>query len=172
MKVLVWVLSLCLVVGSHGRPDKLQDSLETEEEVKRPYSFKYTASRYHHGIPDREHEEVRGADGITRRVYRYIDPRQRVQEVIYTADKNGFNVKNSGVPEMPQETNAVLTARTTHEELFERIRAEHARIQAEQDELELVEGPQEIYEEVPFDFSVLPRHTEAVSQRAAYHQYL
>jgi len=166
------VLGLCLLVlGTAGRPDKLQGD-SVEEEVRRPYSFKYTASRYHHGRPDREHEEVRGADGVTRGVYRYIDPRQRVQEVIYTADKNGFNVKNSGVPENIQETNAVLTARTNHEQLFAKIQAQHAKIQAEQEATVGTEENQQIYEEVPFDFSVLPQRTEAVSQRAAYHQYL
>ncbi|CAL4080347.1 unnamed protein product, partial [Meganyctiphanes norvegica] len=120
MKVLVWALALCLVVAAQGRPDKL-DSLEEVKEVKRPYSFKYTASRYHHGIPDREHEEVRGVDGITRGVYRYIDPSQRVQEVIYTADENGFNVKNSGVPKKPQDTQFLVPA-MTHKDDYEALK--------------------------------------------------
>lgn len=171
MRVAGLVLALCLILGTQGRPDKLQDS--KEEQSKRPYSFKYTASRYHHGMPDREHEEVRGVDGVTRGVYRYIDPRQQVQEVIYTVDGNGFNAKSSAVPEKPQDTNAVQTARTNHEQLFEKTRVDHARIQAEQEALQfLPENQEEIYEAVPFDYSVLPRHTEAVAQRAAYHQYL
>lgn len=49
--------------------DKLEDD-EYEEEEKRPYSFSWAASRHYNGAPDREHQEQRGEDGITRGVYR------------------------------------------------------------------------------------------------------
>lgn len=55
--------------------DALEDHLdddEYEEEDKRPYSFSWAASRHYNGAPDREHQEQRGEDGITRGVYRWV----------------------------------------------------------------------------------------------------
>ncbi|KAG7174646.1 larval cuticle protein 16/17-like [Homarus americanus] len=149
-----WMLVLLLlgvmsVVAAF--PEKLDDSNEThdddddnsyEDEPKRPYSFSWDASRYYNGAPDREHKEQRGEDGITRGVFRYVDPRQQVQEIVYFADESGFHVNASN---LPQETRAVQAARSRHQLLFDKIRVEHARIAAERALLESQET-QEVYE--------------------------
>ncbi|XP_076052791.1 uncharacterized protein LOC143032203 [Oratosquilla oratoria] len=96
-----------------------------EEEEKRPYSFAYKASRYYNGNPDREHQEMRGADGITRGVFRYVDPLQQVQEVVYYSDENGFQVEASN---LPKNTAAVARATQNFHDLFERIQQEHQKI--------------------------------------------
>ena len=43
---------------------------DASEEEKIPYSFSYTASRHYGGVPDREHKESRGPDGVTKGVFR------------------------------------------------------------------------------------------------------
>ncbi|XP_050690672.1 larval cuticle protein 16/17-like [Eriocheir sinensis] len=116
--------------------DALDDHLdddEYEEEDKRPYSFSWAASRHYNGAPDREHQEQRGEDGITRGVYRYVDPRFKVQEIVYYSDGEGFHVQASN---LPKDTLAVQKARNRHQDLFEKIRQEHARIAAERALLE------------------------------------
>lgn len=123
-----------------GLEDKLEDD-EYEEEDKRPYSFSYAASRHYNGVPDREHQEQRGEDGITRGVYRFVDPRLRVQEIVYYADGEGFHVQASN---LPKDTLAVQKARSRHQELFEKIRQEHARIAAERALLESEENPYDV----------------------------
>ena len=55
--------------------DALEEKLEEddyEEELRSPYSFSWAAARYYNGDPDREHQEQRGEDGITRGVYRWV----------------------------------------------------------------------------------------------------
>uniref|UniRef100_A0A0P4WHS0 Cuticle protein 7 n=1 Tax=Scylla olivacea TaxID=85551 RepID=A0A0P4WHS0_SCYOL len=121
--------------------DNLEDD-EYEEEPKRPYSFSWAAARHYNGDPDREHQEQRGEDGITRGVYRYVDPRDRVQEIVYYADDQGFHVQRAS--NLPKETAAVQKARKYHEELFEKIRQEHARIAAERALLESQEKQYQI----------------------------
>ncbi|KAK8741149.1 hypothetical protein OTU49_002525 [Cherax quadricarinatus] len=126
-----------------GEADEDEEGVDYEDEPKRPYSFSYAASRYYNGAPDREHQEQRGEDGITRGVFRYVDPRHKVQEVVYFADEGGFHVEASN---LPQETLAVQNARLKHQELFEKIREEHARIGAERALLESENTDDEKYQ--------------------------
>ena len=72
--------------------------------------------------------------------FRYVDPRHRVQEIVYYADGEGFHVQASN---LPKDTLAVQKARNRHEELFEKIRLEHARIAAER---ALLESEENLYE--------------------------
>ncbi|KAK8405994.1 hypothetical protein O3P69_007009 [Scylla paramamosain] len=162
--------------------DNLEDD-EYEEEPKRPYSFSWAAARHYNGDPDREHQEQRGEDGITRGVYRYVDPRLRVQEVVYYADDQGFHVDASN---LPKDTAAVQNAKTHHEELFEKIRQEHARIAAERALLESQENqyvdPRDRVQEIVYyaddqGFHVqrasnLPKETAAVQKARKYHEEL
>ena len=60
--------------------------------------------------------------------FRYVDPTLRVQEVIYTADADGFHVENSN---LPQYTEAQLAEREKHARLFQEIAEQHAQIGAE-----------------------------------------
>lgn len=171
---MLMVLGVCITVA-FGRPQEDQATTEDdseEEEDKRPYSFSYAASRYYHGIPDREHQEARGEDGITRGVFRYVDPRLQVQEVVYYADDDGFHVDASN---LPRETEAVLSARSKHASEFERIRQEHAKIAAEQATLEeaaaqpkFVDPEQQKLELI----KKLPKDTRAVENRRNHHFYL
>ena len=72
--------------------------------------------------------------------FRYVDPRLRVQEIVYYADDQGFHVDASN---LPKDTAAVQNAKTNHEQLFEKIRQEHARIAAERALLESQENQYE-----------------------------
>lgn len=76
---------------------------------------------------------------------RYVDPSRTVQEIVYYADDDGFHVDASN---LPKDTVAVQAARTRHEELFQKIREEHARIAEERALLESQEGvdTQEVYQ--------------------------
>lgn len=166
-------LVLCVLIGlSHARPDLLHkgESDVEDDEPKRPYSFSWAASRYYHGDPDREHKEERGTDGITRGVFRYVDPRQKVQEVVYYSDDDGFHVDASN---LPQDTQAVKNARYSFAEEFERIRQEHARIAAERGIEEYNQQEDEpVYEQVDLreylnniqQIPFTPRETDAVQK--------
>jgi len=133
--------------------EQLEEALEDADEVKRPYSFAWEASRHYNGAPDREHREERGRDGITRGVFRYVDPSLKVQEVIYTADEDGFHVENSNLPEY---TAVQTKARQRHAHLFEKIAEEHVKI-GEEHALEALEKG---YEPQPYDAEP-PRYDEA-----------
>ena len=54
-----------------------------------------------------------------------MDPRQKVQEIVYVSDDNGFHVEASN---LPQDTPVVSAAKRRHQELFDRIRLEHLRL--------------------------------------------
>ncbi|XP_045597659.1 larval cuticle protein 1 [Procambarus clarkii] len=129
--------------GDDANHDDDAADVDYEEEPKRPYSFSYAASRYYNGAPDREHKEQRGEDGITRGVFRYVDPRHQVQEIVYFADEDGFHVDASN---LPKETVAVQNARNKHHELFEKIKQEHARIGAERAVLKAQEEGDDQYD--------------------------
>lgn len=165
------MLGFCVAVFGH--PDGGQTTEDvSEEEERRPYSFAWAASRYYHGIPDREHQEQRGEDGITRGVFRYIDPRQKVQEVIYYADEDGFHVDASN---LPKNTVAVENARFNHASEFERIRQEHARIAAERELLEAQEGQETFVDPAQQRLAFikdLPKNTRAVEKLRNRHAYL
>ncbi|XP_068220686.1 uncharacterized protein Cpr57A [Palaemon carinicauda] len=177
MKNLILSLLLLGVIAEavFARPDEGQayqsDSQEEEEEVKRPYSFAWAASRYYHGAPDREHQEQRGEDGITRGVFRYVDPRQRVQEVVYYADDDGFHVDASN---LPKDTEAVEQARFSHTSEFERIRQDHARIAAERAILEAQanDAPIDPIKQRQELIKSLPKNTVAVENLRARHSSL
>ena len=62
------------IQGAQSSPARLDDEYQAhsdEDDDRRPYSFAWEASRHYHGLPDREHREERGPDGITRGVYRW-----------------------------------------------------------------------------------------------------
>ncbi|KAK4327871.1 hypothetical protein Pmani_001678 [Petrolisthes manimaculis] len=138
--LLAFVLLSCLTYTA-AFPEKLQqeegeyreEEIDEEEEEKRPYSFAWTAARHYNGAPDREQQESRGQDGVTRGVFRYVDPRHQVQEIVYYSDDEGFHVDASN---LPQDTVAVQSAKSRHTALFEKIRQEHLRIAAERGQLE------------------------------------
>ena len=55
---------------------------DSEEDDKIPYSFSYAAARHFGGLPDREHTERRGPDGVTRGVFRYdLDKKYSYQKI-------------------------------------------------------------------------------------------
>ncbi|RXG58616.1 hypothetical protein Avbf_07328 [Armadillidium vulgare] len=108
--------------------EEAYEAPDEDYEEKRPYSFAWKASRYYNGAPDREHIEERNEDGITRGVYRFVDPRQEIQEVVYHSDDTGFHVQASN---LPQDTPAVSAAKQSHLQLFRKIKEDHERLAKE-----------------------------------------
>jgi len=153
-------LSLCCARPQDGR----------SQEDKQPYSFAWQASRHYNGAPDREHREQRGDDGITRGVFRYVDPSLQVQEVIYTADADGFVVQNDV---LPQDTQAGERARANHQAEFDRIAQEHRAIGEERGQEPYVYDPSQ-YDNIEVDPDSIP-HPEfrpAVARARSQHQSL
>lgn len=99
----------------------------------RPYSFAYQAGRYP-GHIDRSHQEVSDGSGTVRGAFTYIDPRQQIRTVEYTADQDGFhpNVMVDGASEgekgEPQETEAVKLAKQRHFEIYNRIAERNSNV--------------------------------------------
>lgn len=60
--------------------------------------------------------------------YSYVDPRFKVRTVDYVADAHGFHAQLS---HPVQDTPTVAAAKLKHQDLFEQIAADHARIAAE-----------------------------------------
>lgn len=86
----------------------------------RPYSFGYQAGRYP-GHVDRSHQEVSDGSGVVRGAFTYIDPRQQIRTVEYTADKDGFHPNVSPENGGPQQSEAVKLATQRHLDIFNRI---------------------------------------------------
>lgn len=86
----------------------------------RPYAFSYQAGRYP-GHIDRSHQEVSDGSGVVRGAFSYIDPRQEIRTVEYTADKDGFHPNVSPENLEPQQSEAVKLATQRHLEAFNRI---------------------------------------------------
>ncbi|ETN63315.1 cuticular protein 9, RR-1 family [Anopheles darlingi] len=91
----------------------------------KPYAFTYTAGRAP-GHVDRTHSEVSDGNGVVRGSFSYVDPRNQVRTVEYTADKNGFYPVLSHLPQTPQQTEAVARAEQKHYALYAKIAQEHA----------------------------------------------
>ncbi|KAF2365095.1 Insect cuticle protein [Trinorchestia longiramus] len=188
------VLALCLLLGlfvlaecSSPKLEDLQgeyqsrsglDDDDDDDDEKRPYSFAWEASRHYHGAPDREHKEERGADGVTRGVFRYVDPSLRVQEVIYTADDKGFRIEN---PSNPDYTDAQIAERQRHAQLFQEIAEEHSRIGSEHSlraaelgyEPQTYDAPIQVeYPDGNVDPASLPQFTPVLEKARNLHQDL
>ncbi|XP_063227864.1 cuticle protein 16.8 isoform X2 [Bacillus rossius redtenbacheri] len=107
-------------------------ALQTTEEPPAPpvpYSFSYVAGRYP-GHVDRTHSEAGDGSGRVYGSYAYVDPRFQVRQVDYVADEQGFHpVLSNPVADTP----VVAGAKLRHEQLFQSIAAEHARIAAERE---------------------------------------
>lgn len=82
-----------------------------------PYFFSYSAGRYP-GHIDRTHSEVSDGSGTVRGSYAYVDPRNQVRTVDYTADEYGFHPQLS---HEPKDTRAVARAKERHFILYNRI---------------------------------------------------
>ncbi|CRL00159.1 CLUMA_CG013435, isoform A [Clunio marinus] len=95
----------------------VDDSTTTTTYPPRPYQFSYEAGRYP-GHVDRTHAEVGDGAGTVRGAFSYVDPRNQVRTVEYTADENGFYPQLS---HQPQNTKAVDLATNRHLELYNKI---------------------------------------------------
>lgn len=94
----------------------------------RPYAFAYQAGRYP-GHVDRSHQEVSDGSGTVRGAFSYIDPRQEIRTVEYTADENGFHPNISpGNGAEPEQTEAVKLATQRHFAIFNRIAERNANV--------------------------------------------
>lgn len=105
----------------------------TPQPPPQPYSFAYQAGRYP-GHVDRSHQEVSDGSGVVRGAFTYIDPRQQIRTVEYTADQDGFHPSLSldgeaspGIGE-PQDTEAVQLAKQRHFAIFDRIAARNQNV--------------------------------------------
>lgn len=92
-----------------------------------PYAFSYTAGRFR-GHIDRSHSEVSDGSGIVHGAFSYIDPRQEIRTVEYTADKNGFHPVLSHPNDEPQQSEAVKQATIRHIEQYNRIAQQNANV--------------------------------------------
>uniref|UniRef100_A0A8W7PSI4 Uncharacterized protein n=1 Tax=Anopheles coluzzii TaxID=1518534 RepID=A0A8W7PSI4_ANOCL len=91
----------------------------------KPYAFTYSAGRSP-GHVDRTHSEVSDGSGVVRGSFSYVDPRNQVRTVEYTADSHGFYPVLSHLPATPQQTEAVARAQEKHFALYAKIAQEHA----------------------------------------------
>ncbi|XP_035779062.1 cuticle protein-like [Anopheles albimanus] len=91
----------------------------------KPYAFTYSAGRAP-GHVDRTHSEASDGNGVVRGSFSYVDPRNQVRTVEYTADRNGFYPVLSHLPQTPQQTEAVARAEQKHYALYAKIAQEHA----------------------------------------------
>lgn len=92
-----------------------------------PYAFSYTAGRFS-GHIDRTHSEVSDGSGVVRGAFSYIDPRQEIRTVEYTADKQGFHPVLSHAIDEPRQTEAVKQATIRHIEQYNRIAEQNANV--------------------------------------------
>lgn len=102
---------------------------ETHPPPPSPYVFSYTAGRFP-GHADRTHSEVSDGSGIVRGSFSYVDPRQQIRTVDYTADQNGFHPILSHPPAAQEQSAAVKLATQRHLELYNRIAESHLNPQA------------------------------------------
>jgi len=165
--LLLAVTSLCV-----GHPQGYNGNDGSDEKL--PYSFSWNAARHYNGAPDREHREERGEDGITRGVFRYVDPSLNVQEVIYTADEDGFHVEGDVLPQHTQAQQAVID---DHARRFQEIADEHVAIgrqHAEQAGVEYVEPLPYVAPVGPFPHVDVPEieQTPAVARARKQHAAL
>ncbi|XP_012284919.1 uncharacterized protein LOC105702154 [Orussus abietinus] len=102
------------------------DALETSTEYSgppKPYSFRYEAGRYP-GQVDRIHQETADGSGTVHGSYAFVDPKQKVRIVEYTADKTGFHPSLTNYEDtfrLPVDSEAVRQAKEKHFDLYEKI---------------------------------------------------
>lgn len=97
-----------------------ESSSSTRAPPPRPYAFGYEAGRYP-GHVDRSHQEVSDGSGVVRGAFSYIDPRQQIRTVEYTADQDGFHPNVSPGDAAPEQTEAVKLATQRHFQIYNRI---------------------------------------------------
>lgn len=90
-----------------------------------PYVFSYTAGRYP-GHADRTHSEVSDGSGTVRGSFSYIDPRQQIRTVDYTADQFGFHPVLSHEAKPQRQSAAVQLETQRHIALYNKIANERA----------------------------------------------
>lgn len=148
-----------------------EEERTTYEPEPHPYSFSFVAGRYP-GHVDRTRAEYGDGSGIVKGLYTYVDPRQEIRTVEYTADKEGFHAtlnipaaedtpavaaaksrhlklfnkiaKNNQIYE-PQETPSVAEAKRKHAILYEKIAQQHAQLAAELEAARAEAERQELY---------------------------
>ncbi|XP_055855533.1 uncharacterized protein LOC129918817 [Episyrphus balteatus] len=99
-----------------------EHSTTTHPPPANPYVFSYAAGRAP-GHVDRTHTEVSDGSGVIRGAFSYVDPRQEVRTVQYTADEYGFHPELSHEPE---DTEANKLAKERHFALYNKIAEQHA----------------------------------------------
>lgn len=102
-------------------------STTTPQPPPHPYQFSYQAGRFK-GHVDRVHSEVSDGSGVVRGAFSYVDPRQEIRSVEYTADKNGFHPILSHENEAIPQTEAVKQATIRHFEQYNRIAEQNANV--------------------------------------------
>ncbi|XP_055325456.1 uncharacterized protein LOC129579403 [Sitodiplosis mosellana] len=90
-----------------------------------PYEFSYKAGRFP-GHVDRTHAEVSDGSGVVRGAFSYVDPRNEIRSVEYTADKYGFHPVLSHQDDAPHQSEAVKQATIRHFEQYNRIAEQNA----------------------------------------------
>lgn len=114
----------CIVGATLADVSHILDTT-TEPHPPNPYQFSYAAGRYP-GHIDRTHAEVGDGSGTVRGAFSYVDPRNEIRTVEYTADEQGFHPQLSHPQYGPQNTKAVDLATQRHLELFNRIAQRNA----------------------------------------------
>uniref|UniRef100_A0A182PCK7 Uncharacterized protein n=1 Tax=Anopheles epiroticus TaxID=199890 RepID=A0A182PCK7_9DIPT len=117
-------------VIAHRKPqivvvEEYEEKTTTVPPPPKPYAFTYSAGRSP-GHVDRTHSEVSDGSGVVRGSFSYVDPRNQVRTVEYTADQHGFYPVLSHLPQTPQQTEAVARAQEKHFALYAKIAQQHA----------------------------------------------
>lgn len=89
----------------------------------RPYNFQYQAGRYP-GHVDRVQQESGDEYGHVHGSYSYIDPKQKLRTVQYSADDTGFHaslINFDDAVAQPVDSEAVRLAKERHFRLYQRI---------------------------------------------------
>lgn len=112
---------------THARYYDDSTSTTTPPPPPHPYEFNYQAGRFP-GHVDRTHAEVSDGSGVVRGAFSYVDPRQEIRSVEYTADKDGFHPVLSHPNEALQQTEAVKQATLRHFQQYNRIAEQNANV--------------------------------------------
>ncbi|XP_022902720.2 uncharacterized protein [Onthophagus taurus] len=138
---------------------ELLPPLKENEAPKTPYAFGYAAGRYP-GHIDRTHSEISDGNTV-QGSFSYVDPNYKIRTVNYVADEHGFHPNSNfagaedtqavayakqkhlqdfnniayahqtGNVPIPGQTQAYLNVAQKHNDLYQKIAEEHARIAAE-----------------------------------------
>ncbi|XP_043267067.1 cuticle protein 7-like [Venturia canescens] len=121
--IFIVLASPCLGDVSHILPEYKERTTVTPPPPPRPYQFEYAAGRYP-GHVDRIQQESGDGSGVIHGSYSFIDPKQKVRTVEYTADKNGFHptlVNFEDTQAQPVDTEAVQLAKEKHFRLYHKL---------------------------------------------------